>query len=458
MQTKRRFLLILLAVVLAPLLAFYLGSINALSTHPINADFTSFYMPARYMLEGKSIYAPVYIRDLGPLPADFHLNRETRHANLNPPFQTLIMAPLARLPYAAAFWAWGLFSLLCLGIAAILVERGTRPPHAPPGPLRPLTFLVLVLAYFPTWISVAIGQITPLIFLLLVLVWVAARKDRAAWAGIALGIALSLKLFVGVLLILFLVRRQWRLLAWTTASVVVCTLATLPCAGAVTYREYLHILGSVTWYAASWNASFMGFFTRLLGGSENPAPLNIPVLAHALAYACSALVVAALVWVAWPPAAPRPADGHDAAPRGPFTSFDLAFSLSIPVMLLASPLGWMYYFPALLLPLAIGWRAVGDLPRPRPYRVALVIGWLLSTVPRLIISAPDVRGPIDWFLWGGVFFYALLVFTFVLHALSNHSTKRLSEKIVTSTILASRTYLFYSRKRKHDRIDGICQP
>jgi hypothetical protein len=415
MRTKHHYLLlILLTAVLAVLLAFYVGSVDALSRHPINADFASFYMPARYMLEGKSIYAPVYIRDLGPLPPDFQLEREIRHANLNPPFQTLIIGPLARLPYITAFWMWGIISLLALGIGAVLVERGTRPPNSPRGPLRPLIFLFLTLAYFPSWISVAIGQISPLIFLLLAVVWYAARKDHDAWAGIVLGIALSLKLFVGVLLILFLVRRCWRLLAWTAASVAVCIVATFPFAGPAVYREYLNILGGVTWYAASWNASLMGFFTRLLGGSENPPPINMPVLAHILAYGGSALLVGALAWFARPTTRGRPA-----------VAFDLAFSLIIPVMLLASPLGWMYYFPALLLPLAVGWQAAAALPRPRPYRVALIVAWLLSAVPRLIISAPDIRGPIDWFVWGGVFFYALLVFTAVLLALARKQAQPL---------------------------------
>ena len=54
--------------------------------------------------------------------------------------------------------------------------------------------------------------------------------------------------------------------------------------------------------------------------------------------------------------------------------------MTVPTMLLASPLGWVYYFPALLLPFLWLWKTSGDLALRRA-RVALVAAWLLAAAP-----------------------------------------------------------------------------
>ena len=223
---------------------------------------------------------------------------------------------------------------------------------------------------------------------------------------------MSLKIFVGLFLLFFLVRRRWRLLFWFIGTFTLLSLLPLWFFGIDAYKNYITILSSVTWYAASWNASFLGFFTRIFGGSENIPLFNLPAVAQTLARICSGLFILWLAWLAWPRAQESSTD-----------RFDLGFSLTITGMLLISPLGWMYYFPALLIPAVVAWRMVRRLEARIWYQAMIILAWLLSTIPHSLIPAPAMDSPQLWFFWAGPYFYALLLFSFILASLSRHVKK-----------------------------------
>ena len=335
----------------------------------------------------------------GPVKNPSKLSRDTLHPNLNPPFQTVVMVPLGLLPYGTAFWVWSLLSLAAGLAGATVVARIHHPIRMRAKDMAAAWLLLLL--YFPTFATIIYGQFSLVLLLLLAIVWYAARRGTIVSPGFALGLALSLKLFVGLLLILFLVRRRWRALGWTVGTAVACALIALVVAGPGAYRSYFEVMGSVTWYGASWNASFMGFFTRIFGGSENVPWINAPGLAHALAYGCSALVALGLAWLAR-----RPHDDQ----RDP-AAFDLAFAFGLVAMLLASPLGWMYYFPVLLITATVGWEAARRSGR-RSLLLLIPLAWILSTTPHALIpvSTGEMDNPFNWFTWAGVYFYALLIF------------------------------------------------
>jgi hypothetical protein len=77
-------------------------------------------------------------------------------------------------------------------------------------------------------------------------------------------------------------------------------------------------------------------------------------------------------------------------------------------MLLASPLGWIYYLPLMLIAVAGAWRVSG------PLKWALVVAWILSTVPTPVRQAAEVVDPLSWFTWASIYFYAALAFTLAL--------------------------------------------
>jgi hypothetical protein len=206
-----------------------------------------------------------------------------------------------------------------------------------------------------------------------------------------------MKLFVALLLVYFMVRRRWRLVVWSAATLLVTTAAGLLVFGPASFRDYLSALETVTWYASNWNASLLGFFTRIVGGSENVSIVDVPGLAYALSYGLSLLAVLALVWLSWP-------RGGEPLPA----IFDLGFGLALGLMLLLSPLGWVYYLALMLIAVVGAWRVSG------PLKWALVAAWILSTVPTPVLQAAEVNDPLGWFTWASVYFYAALAFTLAL--------------------------------------------
>ena len=414
MSSKPRLYTLVLACLVGLLLAFYLITIDSFSYYPEGSDFGKFYMSSKFLLEGKDIYTPIPLGSLQSRPKDFMkklgLTRDTLHPNLNPPFQTLLITPLAWLEYRSAFWVWSLLSLACGVGGAVLVLRESIQQR--PGPVLILGAAGLILAYFPTWATIIFGQFSLYVLLLLAIAWIAARRGNDRTAGLALGLAASLKIFTGLFIIFFAARRRWRLLAWLLAAFAACDLTGLLVMGPATYASYHQVLSSVTWYAASWNASLMGFFSRIFGGSENIPLWNLPWLGRALTGGISLLLLVALIW--------------QARPRGVETGpdqFDLGFSLTIPLMFLISPLGWMYYFPALLIPAAVAWRISSQGPARRWDKPILGLAWVLSSVPHLLMRSAELNRPVHWFTWAGYYFYALLLFTGLLLWMSRRLTK-----------------------------------
>jgi hypothetical protein len=307
----------------------------------------------------------------------------------------LLMAPLGLLSYTSAYSIWTIVSILC-GLAAVAC-LGSTLDRGDARAVPTLVLGILLLAYFPTFINVQLGQVALVLLLLLSIVWVAARGGRDTVAGIALGLALTMKLFAALLLLYFLVRRRWRLAAWSVVTLLITTAAGFLVIGPASFREYLHALETVTWYASNWNASFSGFFTRILGGSENVPLVDMPGLARALSYGLSLVGIIGMVWLSWPRAGePLPA------------AFDLGFGLTLGLMLLVSPLGWVYYLPLMLIAVAGAWRVSG------PLKWALVAAWILSTIPTPVLQAVEVNDSLSWFTWASVYFYAALAFTLAL--------------------------------------------
>ncbi|MCK9375637.1 MAG: DUF2029 domain-containing protein [Syntrophobacterales bacterium] len=418
MVDKKQFLIkLVLALIFTFSLAYYYATINHLSEFPEIGDFSKFYMSARYFWEGKDIYAPVPLstfrnphdeifNKLKLLPLDkLKSARKNLHPNLNPPFQTLLMSPLGLIGYEKAFWIYSFLSITMGLVALVLISRElATTKHDLPVLLG---YLIVILCYFPSWVSIVFGQFSFILLLLITLGWLAARSGKDKMAGIYLGLAMSLKIFMGLFLIFFLIRRRWRLLSWFVSIFIILSLLPLLIMGIDTYKDYLSILSGITWYATSWNASFMGFFTRLFGGSENLPLINRPDVALALTRICSLTFLCGLGWVAWP-----------REPTASPDQFDLGFSLTIVGMFLLSPLGWMYYFPALIIPAAVAWRLAGRLGSGIRYRILLVVAWILSTIPRMLIPSAEVNTPQLWFTWAGFYFYSLLLFSFILGSLA----------------------------------------
>lgn len=383
-------------ILFAILILFFLGVITAYARRPELSDFLKFYASSRFLWEGQSIYTPITVETI---PTEINIASQLLvsqiHPNLNPPFQSLLISPLGLLSYSTAFWIWSLISLTLGLISIYLIYNAYRKEFRNS---HPFELSIIFLLFFPTILNFSSGQISVLLLFFVTIAWISARSGKDRFAGIAIGIALSLKIFFGLFIPVFIILRRWKLLVWSLGTFFVCNIFTLLAVGSEPHIEYMQTISSVTWYSASWNASIMGFFTRIFGGAESVPLINFPGIGLILIVVFSILVVMFLLWIA--------IFGNDKNK----SEFDLIFSTTLVSMLLVSPFGWIYYFVLLIIPLVVTWYSA---KKYKDYIMMglLIVAWILCSIPYTIPNE-NIK-PIDMFTWAGFPFYGLLLFMII---------------------------------------------
>ena len=398
-NTRSRWRITGLTILLVILILVFLVIVTANSANPYNSDFLKFYLSARFWLGEQSIYTPA---TLDTLPEDIQIDPDLFAnpilPNLNPPFQSLLISPFGLLNYPNAYWTWSLVSL-ALGLLAVylIFNAYQEELHS----LHVFELSIIFLLFFPTILSILSGQISIILLFLITIAWVSARKRKDRLAGIALGIALSFKIFSGLFIPVLIIQRRWNLLKWYLGTFITCNLVAIFLVGWDDHIEYLKTISSITWYSASWNTSFMGFFTRIFGDSESIPIIDSPITGLILTLVLSTLAVLLLLWLAKNTGIDNKYD------------FDLVFSLTIISILLISPLGWIYYYVVLIIPLIVAWSAAKQLDN-KLLKELVVGAWILCSIPyALLIQGEEIR-PIDIFIWSGFPLYGLLLFMIIL--------------------------------------------
>jgi hypothetical protein len=219
-----------------------------------------------------------------------------------PPAVLFLYAPFTRLPLRAAKEAWCAVAVALLAWNVVLSGRMTA--------LRPSPGVLLVAALCTVrhlTNNLMRGQITPLIFVAILLAWVFDARDRPGRAGVAMAVAIHTKLYPGIAAILFVLRARWRTVAATLAAVL--ALFVLPVVF-FPLGTYPHVLAA--WldlalgesahgcFHKAMNQSIAAFFYRLLTADRNhvaivhlpsAVPLVLTVATHVAAFATTAILV-----------------------------------------------------------------------------------------------------------------------------------------------------------------------
>lgn len=374
------------------------------------SDFYKFYLSSSNLLQDKAIYWPAPDRAsstshcnpdiktkfnqnvLDAMPEEIRL---CLHPNLNPPFFIALTTPFALLDYPQALWIWSVASIFCGIWALILIFKSDISPTT--SVTTKLLIGLAFFAYYPTFANSSYGQLTLFLLLDVTLAWLALRNGKDRAAGYWLGIAAGIKPFFGLFLIALLIGRNWRVVA---AFVVACGCSFLVgglLVGFSAYAAYAAILNDVSWLATSWNGSYAGFFTRLFGGPVDKTWLDAPMLARGLTTACSVATVGVLAAVVF-----MLSKSSDQKLYG-----DTLVALTIPGMLLLSPLGWSYYFPLLVISFGVIWNLSANLPNGRICRLLLILGTIPTIPPKIML--PPTHSFKIWFWDAGVYCYLLLL-------------------------------------------------
>jgi len=255
-----------------------------------------------------------------------------------PPLYAMLLLPLVRSGIDARVYLahWALQILLYALAVALLIVCLRR--HAGRG--FAFTAAVLALNFEPFFETAWRLQIeTPLLLLLaVVLVWGVER--RAEWSGALLGAGFLLKLYPVFLLLYFVVRRRLRALAgFGVAVALILAVSWLVIGPAENQKYFLRVLPLLLRENPELSTENLSLARYLMAILAFEPPLSKRI-AQALVLP---LVVASLVAV-WRRSRGRPEDRYASA---------VAFSLFVPLMLIAMPNYWVNYQLLLLLPLLV---------------------------------------------------------------------------------------------------------
>jgi hypothetical protein len=126
------------------------------------------------------------------------------------PFAALLFAPLAALPYSVAAGLWAAFVVGCTLIIAGLAWLQFANAKGLPRALAPL----LVIGSYPALHNLKFGQVSTCLVAFALLAVCAYQHGRIRVAALLLAAVFAVKLYLGVLALLFVFRRDRRALAY----------------------------------------------------------------------------------------------------------------------------------------------------------------------------------------------------------------------------------------------------
>ena len=309
-------------LIAAALIGIYVQTARNTVTLRHLQDYGMFDFSARQLRAGAELYAPP--------PAVVDPDRP-RPLNLNPPHFHLLMLPLTAMSPERAFAVWMVLSVIALAAALVVIGRTVDLRMWGWASLAAAT--VLSPALHATMLT---GQLGLLLLVPFTLAWLAARDEREWSAGAWLGFCASIKPFMLLFAIAFLVQKRYR------AAVAMAAVGTAMLAvGALTigvpeYVTWVRQLAAVSWAEHYMNASLLGLLERSFSSTPwGTHPLiDLPIVIRPLWIAGAAVIalVTVMRWRTW----------HDV---------DRTFLITGAAMLLLSPLGWIYYLWFLLPPL-----------------------------------------------------------------------------------------------------------
>jgi hypothetical protein len=318
-------------------------------------DFSIIYKSIQLLFQGKIPYLP---------EKHYFGILQTYTIDLNPPFFILLFSFLGLVSHTIAFFIWEIAALL-FGLGLCLITSSTFFNRS--GVATMALFCGLLL-YLPTFFNITFGQTGLLVAFLCALLFSLSTNKKENWSGFLLALLLSFKLFTGMYLILFLFQKRWRLLGSFILFFALFTLVSWGLMPAGTFSQYISNHTLINWYSNTWNTSFVGFMSPLFGLPKQ--------LGHA--YSFNPLVTKISFWGAfilgtfllyW---SVRKQSSHAQINKY------LPFSFATVLMLLISPLAWIYYFPVLMI--AFVTLGLSTLSRPILF-CATMVALMLSSLP-----------------------------------------------------------------------------
>jgi hypothetical protein len=327
------------------------------------ADSLADWKGARLVLQGKSPYTKEGLALIGESSMG------------HPPTAPFWYLPLAIFEKPVVAELSSVLLLLLLPLHAFLCARELRFPV--PLATALLTFSAVVSTAWLKYHYEVIQYSEPIAFLY-VLAWLCLRRGRDLYAGACLGVALTLKLFPGLLLVFLLLARRFRAF-FAAAGVYLAVAAVMTRAyGPECWVSYFRAQRAISndWLGVLQNSSLPGLIVRVITpackGEGDPTPRTTLI-----SLCCSLVLVGLAAWGA----RASLKEAREANPR----AIDLPFSLFVLLSAFLNAWAWEHYFVLTIQPLfvllatfsGVWWAtlrrwAVEDCPTRRLWIVSMV--------------------------------------------------------------------------------------
>jgi hypothetical protein len=286
----------------------------------------------------------------------------------HPPFEALVLSPLAAHPFRTAYLVWGLTNAT-IWLAVILFLR----PYFP-WPGDSIGYISVWLLFAPLWVALYQGQSSILLMAAFALAFILLKRQKGFAAGMATGLGLFKFQFVLPFVFIFLLCRKWRFLcgfAISALALAFASVATVGWNGLKDYGGFVMTIGNnpqnISFGSGVDMPTIHGFVFAVLGRTISRMELNIFVAIFSLAL---------LAWVAsrWAGSLENPSIDR---------SFESMFSASVAASLLCGSHMFTHDFSPLILPMLLTAGSLSNLqirfqasPRTRrAIKLTLVLFW-----------------------------------------------------------------------------------
>lgn len=388
------------------IICIYSLLLYTLLTHQYELDFASFYSAIQATIKGKNPY--------GPLVTSYFPETKVLVPNLNPPFVLWFFNPLGHSNYQTALAIWSISSLI-LG----LIGAGIAFSYAFSAKFLEKNRLNLYLVYlslFSTLMNTSVVQMGSFLLFFTMLGYHFYLTNRNYFAGVLWGVIIAFKFFPALLF--FYVLKQGRLKVFyiMLATSLIACLIPLIVYGPTLYLQYYSMFTSVYWYGDSWNASIYGFIYRLLIDNYD-SNKNLQLITTLYTISFVILVLGYYIKL-------RTSEINRVNHQ--------PFCLTVVMMLLLSPMGWLYYFPLLIFPLALTWARAMEEKAPLAKTILLWITCLfLINFPTTSVMTKQMTTYADRLGFSSFYFYGLLLLAYLVMIKENDPGK--NELIIDDT-------------------------
>ena len=385
-------------IMFAVVLFFYAGLFYLVFTDVFKLDFSSLYTASKALLNGENPYQVLYT-DYFPTP-------QKLPANLNPPIVLSLASILTLLDYHTAVVVWSLLSFIMGLIGANFVVRFVFSKLFIQK--NRLYLYSIYLLFYPSIMNTVIAQFGAILLFLAMLGYYFYLKKADLACAVTWGSLVAIKLFPALLFCLVLVHKRYKLFLMMAGVFLLLTFLPLCFFGTELYQQYLSMMSRVLWYGDNWNASLYGYLFRLFIDVHNRGQdllwIEVPYLLLFMT-----IIAGFILFLKNKRSTPH---------------FD--FALTLMTMLLLSPFGWFYYFPLLILPLALSWNLIfSDEKRRVKYEFIWLLALFLLNAPLGYTTADKLGSVFTKLTLHSLHFYGLLTLILLFLILSNSNKQKL---------------------------------